>query len=332
MKTAFIVGGNLYNNKKSSVIDKLGDNFKEDFCVEIFNGVLCENISYSDLTLWMIDVDNSVGKNYPQKKFGSVLICSKVIRDNRTRFDAVSRIFNMNGNAVICIYKDSTVFEFELVDALGNTWGERTSSISKLYEFIIEFYEWSCSQIRYSANKMTVEDELININKYLSTKVQNSIGSRYFGNVSTRCMKLFPSLRYSDDVFLVSARNSNKEFLTKDDFVPIVLLEDGELLYSGERKPSVDTSIQIALYENFQNINYFIHGHAFIDGAKFTSDYYPCGDVREYHSIVNILKDDSLNSFEINLLKHGFLIGSNNLSDLKTVVENLKITQKEILA
>lgn len=331
MKMAYIVGGNPTINKRSSVILKLARGFLINFNIKTFNGTFCDDISESDLTLWMIDVDNSVDKIYPKKKDGSVLICSKVIRDGITKFDAVSRIFKMNGNSVICIYKDLEHFEFELVDALGNTWGKRTSDINELCKTILKFYKWSSSQVRKQTDNIPkVEDELININKLLSIKVQNSIGSRYFGNVSTRCMKLFPSSRLYDNLFYVSARNSNKEFLTSDDFVRVTVDSD-HIFYDGERKPSVDTPIQVHLYKHFGNINYMIHGHAFIDGAEYTGHYYPCGDMREFYCILESIESKNVNSFKINLLNHGFLIGSSNLENLSEIVGNMSIIQKEIL-
>ena len=44
-----------------------------------------------NLTLWMIDVDNSEKKSYPIKKKGSVLICSKFMREGMTEIEAISR-------------------------------------------------------------------------------------------------------------------------------------------------------------------------------------------------------------------------------------------------
>lgn len=271
-------------------------------------------------------------KYIPRKKRGSILICSKVIRDKTTKYDAVSRIFKMNGNAVICIFKEDDIYSFELIDALGNTWGNKTTNLKDLTKNIKDFYNWSCGQKRLSLQqKFVVENEFVKLNKELSIKVQNSIGSRYFGNASTRCMKLFPSER-NNDVFLFSTWNSNKEFLTEEDFV-IVDVNFNESIYSffGAKKPSVDTPIQIELYKKLKNINYMIHGHAFIKNCVYTNDYYPCCDLREYNSIIECIEDYEVMNFEINLKNHGFLIGSNTINGIKTIINKIEIIQKEIL-
>ena len=52
----------------------------------------------------MPNIDNEEEKQYPIKKKGSVLICSKVMREGYKPIDAISRIFKMQGNAVIAIY------------------------------------------------------------------------------------------------------------------------------------------------------------------------------------------------------------------------------------
>jgi hypothetical protein len=329
-----IVGGNPLTNKKSKIIYMIYDYFKQNYTTNLYNGVPCDNISESDITLWMPDIDNKEEKIYPKKKTGSVLICSKVLRDGRTKFDAVSRIFSMNGNAVICITKDSDTYSFELIDALGNTWGDKSSSIETLCANIKAFYIWSSSQQRISLMQRFVpEKEFIEMNKELAQKVQNSIGSRYFGNVSTRCMKLFPSNRNNKDenVFLFSARNSNKEFLTEDDFV-IVKTNQVFGEFYGNKKPSVDTPIQLELYKYFKNINYMIHGHAFIKGAIYTEDYFPCGDMREVQSVKDCLSGKwNTPMIILNLKNHGFLIGAENLSYLKMIIGLIKIDHTDIL-
>ena len=50
-------------------------------------------------------------------------------------------------------------------------------------------------------------------------------------------------------------------------------------LYYGE-KPSVDTPIQIKLFNYYHNVNYMVHGHVYVDNAKMTEHKIPlwlCG-------------------------------------------------------
>lgn len=330
-----IVGGNFdtENGKKSSVISKLGENFNN---ASIYNGGNINNIENifadngfkeSDLIIWMPNIQNETPKNYPNKKRGSVLICSKIMRDNYTRVDAISRIFKMHGNAVIAITKDQNIFTFELIDALGNTW-YKGSQLNKLSDKILEFYSFTKSAIRLPSIKISTDsddnienyslEEFIGINKELQYKIETSCGNRFFGNISTRCQKLFPSLRYNS--IYVSPRNSNKKSLTTLDMVKC-FLHNNTVFYYGNNKPSVDTPIQLAIYDKYPNINFMIHGHAKVKNAPTTSNYCLCGDFNEVNEISELIDDTSSYGI-INLKKHGFLIYANNTKQLVEIITN----------
>ena len=90
-----------------------------------------------------------------------------------------------------------------------------------------------------------------------------------------------------------------------------------DLQYHGDKKPSVDTPVQIELYKHFPNINYMIHGHAFFKNAPTTEDYYPCGDLREVASIKELIPDSTSDFFAINLMNHGFLIAASSIQQLE---------------
>lgn len=140
-----IVGGRFGDTPKSSKIvwelskEIMGNQFT------LINGGDLKSLPReldSDLTIWMPDISNLEDKYYPHKKKGSVLICSKVMREGYTDIDAISRIFKMHGNAVIAIYKSCFPYTFSLIDALGNEWYSG-SSLKDLGEKILEFYSWT---------------------------------------------------------------------------------------------------------------------------------------------------------------------------------------------
>ena len=334
MKT-IIVGGDIESGKPSSIINKIASNIQDAVC---FNGNLPSSVSGYPVVIWTPDISNEHEKDYPVKDQGAVLICTKVIRDDRTEADAVSRIFAMHGNAVIAIYKDDPrQVRFRLIDALGNTW-VNTTYIPELCETIGKFLEWTNGQERVSYSKSPdigyvvdgLPQQLIDINTKLADKVENSLGSRYFGNFSTRCMKLFPSQRISNDSYLFSPRNTDKRRITTSDFV---LVEPPH--YYGDRKYSVDSPSQIAIYQQFPDINYMIHGHAFIDAATAlvpvgeTQHYFPCGDMREVEDVASVFETGIR---IINLKNHGFLICTEDLDTMDSLVDILPIRQKELLS
>lgn len=335
-----VVGGTFGNEpKKSSVISILADQLRSEFStVKVVNGGSVQDLETTrlkgyDLTLWMPNVSNEVEKAYPKKDVGSVLICSKVLHDDRTVGDAVSRIFKMHANAVVAIRKDE-VFSFELIDALGNVW-INTETIATLAEAIVRLYEWSSSSVRVKSvlnsalpiHEKTQElSDLCYIVRTVADKVENERGGRYFGNASTRCEKLFPSAK-DKDIALVSARNVSKNRITESDFVTVQMSDNFLSFNAKEAKPSVDSAVQMRIMEYFPDVKYMIHGHAYILGAPMTKHYFPCGDLRE---VAEIAEWFSAGCRILNLKNHGFLIAANSLSDLAKIAESLHFMFREI--
>ena len=230
------------------------------------------------------------------------------------------------------------MFKFELIDALGNIWCS-TYVISELCASIQKLTNWTRMSVRksltrslytkvpeFSSEMKNTVNTFVEVNKKLAYKVANQCGNRFFGNYSTRCTKLFPTLR-KDDAILVSPRNIDKRTITVDDMV----LVHGDK-YIGERKPSVDTPVQLQLYKEVDSINFMIHGHAYVSGyrhssnqppfnlieAPFTDNCYPCGDMREVNEVSGLLRDGHR---VINLLNHGFLITARTIGGLKLLAE-----------
>jgi ribulose-5-phosphate 4-epimerase/fuculose-1-phosphate aldolase len=344
---SIVVGGNFGETPKaSSVALKLSEQLNSDL---INGGSINELRAASlltayDLIIWAVNVDNEVEKIYPIKKTGAVLICTKAMRESSNLGSAVSRIFKMNANAVISIDTSITPFYFYLIDALGNNWCS-TPYTDVLAAKIQELYDWSKGSIRIKStpvkqittqlwnNSQTTKntlDHLCDIVKTVADKVELERGGRYFGNVSTRCAKMFPSVRRTDDndLIAVSARNTPKDRIRPEDFV-FTELGDNEVYYEGDRKPSVDTPVQLHLYQKLKHINFMIHGHAYIQGAPFTEHYYPCGDLREVEAIEEIIDDQKI-AFRINLRNHGFLIAASDLIALRHYAETATFTYRGV--
>lgn len=338
-----VVGGNFGTPKKSSIVNKLAtalyaDHYNGGTLQEITDVI--DIVTDYDLIVWMPNIENEITKNYPVKKQGSVLICSKLIHDERTTFDAVARIYKMNANAVIAIFKNETEYSFKLIDALDNLWIE-TSDLNELARAIEKFTEWTKGSIRKNTQLAEygsfgwVEEQFCEIVRTVSQKVEKEKGGRYFGNASTRCSYMFPSQKMNAGIW-VSGRNMPKDFLKPEDFV-FVYEKDDKVHYTNRtRKPSVDSPVQLELYKKFPAVKYMIHGHAYIKGAYMTKHYYPCGDMREVDSIMEILEpfryaiEHELEVFCINLKNHGFLIMSEDIDVLKEFIDVTEFEYREM--
>lgn len=326
-----LVGGNFgdtLEKRESGVLKKIYAAFSSPASeVDIINGGkltdLPDSIGGYDLVLWMLNINNAEQKHYPSKDPGSVLICSKVMREGYTRIESLSRIFRMHGNAVLEVYKDDPAnIKFVFLDALGNEWYSG-SDIEELVKQILSFYIFTKSSVRIQTTRIESPAEhnlsgLIEANKRLQSLVMSRCGNRFFGNLSTRCTKLFPSMR-DGEVMYVSPRNVSKESIRPKD---MIVYMSGDKYY-GEQKPSVDSPCQIRLYEKLPEINFMIHGHATLQKVQTTKNYRLCGDTREVSEVLDIINSDSMR-FCINLKNHGFLIGANDLDNLELIIENIE--------
>lgn len=144
--------------------------------------------------------------------------------------------------------------------------------------------------------------------------------TRFLGNTSFRCTKGgFPSFRDGDYIY-VSKRNIDKEHIDENGFVPVYAHREGDkVAYLGNNKPSVDTPIQLELYELFPCINYMIHSHTYVKGGVFTETPLPCGAYEEVAEIDKLIPNKWEDFYAINLKGHGCIVMSSDIEKLKSV-------------
>lgn len=349
-----IVGGTFdkKGGKRSYIVGLLARYLR---CDAINGGTLEDLYSFrpqgEDILIWMPKLDNEEDKILPRLKVMNpkmILVSSKVVvmtknipsGSNYSMFELVTRAIDSKSNLCIIInhsklsiHKQRT-FEFSLIDPLGNIFCKRQDITS--FTFTLQARLLQLSQTKripsiqlntsnspYQEPDHQVSIDFINLVRTYAERFEMYImannPNRFLGNASTRCQSGFPSMRVTPKSILVSKRNINKTNITKDDFVEVSLFSETQVLYKGNNKPSVDTPIQIALYNHFPKINYIIHGHCYIKDAPFTQSKVPCGDLREIQEILNIT-DSKDTCFEtINLLGHGCLIMSDSIIQMNSV-------------
>lgn len=325
-----VVGGNWGEFRRPS---KIAQGIADEFGADLFNGGPADALQYLDvsdygLIFWLPNVPNEEPKHYPHKGLGATMVVSKVMREGITQADAAKRIFAMGGNAVVEIYPVDRVvgdrMVFRLADALNHQW-YRGNDVSGLAVAARKLHKWSRHQIRVrtfpalvGAPSVPEMAELLQLVQKLSRQVENQLGQRYFGNVSTRCVKLFPSARLAGSLAVqawVSPRNVDKRFIEPNDMVAVQQERSGKAVeYEGSRKPSVDAAVQLELYRHHPTLRFMIHGHAYIAEAPYTEHYYPCGDLRELLEVSELL---SKGHRCINLKSHGFLIAAAGMEELR---------------
>ena len=148
---------------------------------------------------------------------------------------------------------------------------------------------------------------------------------RFLGNASFRCNKGFPSFREGNYIF-VSRRNVDKTHISINEFVP-TYLKDNQVYYLGDNKPSVDTPVQLKLYDKLPNIRYMLHSHVYIKDAPTIESTLPCGALEEADEILKYIQTTkeqfNISNLAINLKGHGCLIMSDNVAYFKIIQDKI---------
>ncbi|MGH1397593.1 MAG: class II aldolase/adducin family protein [Alphaproteobacteria bacterium] len=346
---ALIVGGTFDadGGKESKIITEMAQSLGWDF----INGGSIDKIREFDPTnldvlLWMPNINNDEDKILPSLKKQwqrMVLISSKRAearpeqqREEYSHFEVVSRLLKTKSNLGIMIQKDEGRFSFSLMDPLGNRF-IKTQRVSELSSAIANRVNTLKSLTRIGSshagqppkNITLVSDAFIQTVRTLgdefSTHVNAVNPERLLGNAaardtyrSTRCTHGFPSVRAGDNTFWISRRNVDKQTMNSSDFV-LVGADENRVNYYGDPaiKPSVDSPIQIRLFNFYSNVSFMVHGHVYAENAPTTKSKVPCGHIEEFDEIKALFPDPQTTNFTVNLKGHGCLILSNNLEYLQ---------------
>lgn len=362
MNKILFVGGNwdLNGGKESKIVNEFAKYLPD---ATVYNGgnyndlnMILESCVDYDIVIWWANVPNDLPKirNVKDINYKTMLVSSKRNVDNKYSFqDLLQRTFALKSNLTIEFSKKNDLYSMKLFDPLGNVWYEGTNikecsqELMDRLNFIkiitrestvssgenIGALAWFFNMFKEEMYKsdinpiVPVKKLFLNLvkeyaSKFAEATFETKDVKRFLGNASFRCPKGFPSFREGKYIF-VSKRNVSKEFISIDEFVP-VYLENGKVYYCGDSKPSVDTPIQVRLYELLPNINYMIHSHCYIEGAPFTKKSLPCGAIEEVAEILELLEkeyDNDLNKdfYLINLEGHGSIMMSKNPEQLMNI-------------
>ena len=339
--TKLIVGGTFdrAGGKASFMIAQLWMGLGDGW--ECINGGSIETLKLFSpkgikVLIWMPNISNEEDKIVDTlKKINPsiLLIQSKRSVDKKySDFDVIGRLLKSHSALGIKIEITDGKYRFKLLDPLGNDWGYSRSlfdlsyPIQKRVDRLLSLTRvGSIRKDSLNLQGKVPEDFLEVVKEYgarFSKFVMAVNPNRFLGNASTRCAKGFPAIRMQSCI-LVTRRNVDKETLSEEDFVAVSNVLDNAVHYVGPNKPSVDTPIQIKLFELYSNVNYIIHGHAYIANAPFTESKIPCGYLEEYEEIYKLFPGRGMTNFSVNLSGHGCLILANDLEYLRNKMDKL---------
>lgn len=325
-----LVGGKFDNEggKPSGLVSKLGEALKATY----YNGGHYEDLKFiyehmlepADVIMWMPDVPNTLPKIRDIKgKFPmSMLVTSKRNFGEYEFQDLLQRSLAAKANLTVEFVKEGDKFAGRLFDPLGSVWCDFTTDVAELATAMLVRLANLRSFTRQGTRPdACMEPDFLQLIKDYAGEFHQLIKpakevTRYLGNSSFRCQRGFPSFRNNGTVY-VSRRNVDKDHISADDFVPTWFDNDRNIRYHGKAKPSVDTPVQLRLYEMLTHINYMLHAHVYIKNGVFTENAVPCGAVEEVDEILYAIGNKRFDDYiAVNLKGHGCIIMAKNLDYL----------------
>ena len=342
-----IVGGTWDDNggRPSSIVSRFATDLTAEIpTVDTINGGYYSEISNLlhksvllryDVVFWWANVPNDKPKLRDVKAVNPkiILVGSKRNDDNKYNYqELISMALGRKQNLVVTFAKEAEkLFRFTIYDPLGNEW-YNGASIQDCVRVLKNRLETLVKITRIGTNNTTdvnipsveIDPRYLNVVKKYAEKFHELImpepTTRFLGNSSFRCRNGFPSFRNGELIY-VSKRNIDKERIDENGFVPVLAKRqpDEKVTVLSDIKPSVDTPVQLALYEMFPNINYMVHSHTYVKDGTFTSNPLPCGAYEEVEEINNTIADKTKHFYAINLIGHGCIIMSDDVDKLETV-------------
>jgi len=352
-----LVGGTFNNEggKDSGYIDKLWMVMRV-YCqlckvnggyFEYLNSIVLTEgfLKQYDAILWFANVDNSEEKIVRRIKEihpTCLLVTSKAnYSGDYTFMELIARTLQNKANLLVEFRKDVSTdphtIKINLIDPLGNLYtsnltgniDEAARAIMDRLEELYAFTRIGSEQISPDAIVASANSEFLKTITECGEKfhalIHGANTSRFLGNASFRCESGFPSYRGADNLIFVSKRNIDKRDIGSEGFVACSstsMKRVNRVQYFGGNKPSVDTPVQLLLYNYYQNINFMIHSHCYVYKAPFTSEKIPCGAIEEVIAIKKVIPWVDLDHFAINLLGHGSIILCNSSYDFERYTRN----------
>lgn len=344
MPKILFVGGNFGENiRPSGYIQKMYEhmvNKKKIQDITFQNGGSftdlehhLKTLNHYDIIFWFANVPNTFEKlvnDIKVKAPRAILVTSKNNLEGKYNYHMmVARLLKVKANLCLVFTKEKTNIQGTLIDPLLNAFTLKEESYTKVADalisraFALKNYTRAASHPVGDPVEVPDQPEFFKIAHDVAetfhTLIHAENTERYLGNLSFRCEKGFPSFRDNDVVF-VSKRNIDKREIDKNGFVGVSIVPnfDGSINYLGDIKPSVDTPVQVALYNKYPKIKYMMHSHVYID-APFTTEKIPCGALEEIESIWNMFPSDKFTMIKVNLRGHGSLIMTNTLETFNNI-------------
>jgi len=291
-----------------------------------------------DVIIWMPSVPNDKEKLVEKIKVENpkcLLVTSKNNESGKySTMHLLARALKTKSNLLLEFTKAADgKWQVTVLDPLGNSFAEKESCMGMVEYFlgsrIVQLYQYTRVQSKTIGEALPVPDEkeFFDVAKNYAEvfhKLIHANNDRFMGNLSFRCEKGFPSVK-KEGIIYVSERNVDKRSIGKESFVAMNLKNEEELdgeesvEFYGDKKPSVDSPIQVMLYNFYKNVQYMLHSHTYVAGAPCTDEVIPCGAIEEAEAIMALYPYPDKVNFAVNLKGHGSIVFANSVDFLKDI-------------
>lgn len=339
MKLA-IIGGIFDDNggRPSGYVRRLTDELSGRGLVGSLNGghfsalepMIATMGEFADAVLWFADVPNDKPKivgtikaRWPKL----YLVTSKRNLDGAySTSELLGRALKTKSNLLVEMTGDRNRVESTVMDPLGSAFCQKETDIAVvarvLRERLTRLAEFGRVSSKQVGDRIEPPDEseffeIVRAQAERFHAIIHGIGhERMMGNASFRCAKGFPSVREGNFIF-VSRRDVDKRHIGPEAFVAVDLNSDNPVRYYGPEKPSVDTPIQVRLYQRYPMVRYMLHSHTYIQGAWMTPEPISCGAIEEADAVCALVTNPYAKDFAVNLRGHGSIVLAASLDALR---------------
>jgi hypothetical protein len=282
----------------------------------------------------MADVPNEKEKLVVQLKRDFPKLLLVITKNNRAgkygELELIQRMLASKGNLMLEFTnaRESSLIAVTIRDPLGNIFCRQETNIARAATALLERLRELAGFTRVKS--LSIGDAVPVPNEERFFEIVRGLGEtfhgiihgahpeRFLGNASFRCERGFPSFR-SDELVFVSRRNIDKRYIGPEGFVGVKGDDITTVKYYGEAPPSVDTPVQLRIYQYYQNVRYLVHAHVGIPLAPVTYSLIPCGAIEEFGEILTLYPAPETTNVCINLMGHGCLVMANDLDYLEQV-------------
>jgi hypothetical protein len=340
-----IVGGSFDTGKPSGYVSKLAGAVCRKQ-IAVLNGGTWDNLLEAcldairhDVVIWMPDVSNDRPKlvgDIKRRAPHTLLVTSKRNDDEKYSFsDLVARALKTRSNLMLEVSRgaaDPSKFVTTVMDPLGNVFINKELDIKRATSALLDRIDFlqSGSRMR-SVCRVQSGSRMRSVCRGDMLRVNMSDDAECFFEIVRAHAQTFHELIHGANptrmmgnasFMFVSKRDIDKRDIGLAGFVPVSLTSEHVVEYyaikGNESKPSVDSPINLRLYNQLPRIRYMLHSHTYVEGAPFTAKVLACGDLREAHEVLKLINVGA-KFFSVNLRGHGSLVGAEHPEMLRGV-------------